>query len=395
MESFSPDVPAGINYALVLVLSWWTWSIGYEDDGGAIKKFPTRWFCLSWYWFVILKILAPLMLFWVLDRTGAINDTSLFSAFAVVFAASVLIKPSDDNLHFLTKTFQKLIDKLTQKVSHHAIGHQRKMHALAVAKTATDKPHRELLYRELLSRGTPAATLDSEILRIEGIWKGDRTEADKRIAIYLHDSLRQINPAFDQFLWEAGISTRRDYVFSLVNPGVVAVLLVLGFAGMKVYSQLNPTIPATDVVRKYYTWRFIKPNNSSRDVHRARVYFRNALMAEERNDVENAIAIMADELAYEASTWRVTSDIFDLLLTVRPRPLGRKPALEALLRGMRNSNRRIAAESQVRLRYIASIDPAVILPKNLEISERTSPVDIDATVSEWERWLSSGPGSKL
>src|SRR5664279_1470228 len=92
MLSFSPDWDARYCYLIVLgcgILSALIQVQGRLDvlRNKAIYAWSlwTTWLVFSTY------LLIPLMLFWLLDRTGALQDTSFFAALLVGFAYPLVL----------------------------------------------------------------------------------------------------------------------------------------------------------------------------------------------------------------------------------------------------------------------------------------------------------------
>lgn len=87
--SFSPDLPAWICYLVVLffgVLAGWREVIAQLRDTFVIWRYPAAWAL------VFILAVGPVLLFWLLDRVGALHDTSLIAAAIVGIAYTQIIK---------------------------------------------------------------------------------------------------------------------------------------------------------------------------------------------------------------------------------------------------------------------------------------------------------------
>ena len=78
----SPDVPAFYCYLIVVVAGFF---VARAHVNERLKDYPDHWAFLSaWLLFLAYWAMPPL-LFWLLDYTSAVQDTSLFAAFVVAF----------------------------------------------------------------------------------------------------------------------------------------------------------------------------------------------------------------------------------------------------------------------------------------------------------------------
>jgi hypothetical protein len=78
--SVSPDVDAYYCYGVVLLLGLITAS---GQVSRRLANLPGRWIMVNTWLLFFAYALLPAVLFWLLDRTGAIHDTSLFAAVLV------------------------------------------------------------------------------------------------------------------------------------------------------------------------------------------------------------------------------------------------------------------------------------------------------------------------
>jgi hypothetical protein len=87
--SFSPDSPAWVCYLIVLlfgVLTGWREVVAQLKDTYTLWRYPSAWVLM-----VILGI-GPVLLFWMLDRVGALHDTSVIAAAIVGIAYTQILK---------------------------------------------------------------------------------------------------------------------------------------------------------------------------------------------------------------------------------------------------------------------------------------------------------------
>jgi hypothetical protein len=78
----SPDVPALYCYLIVVLVGFFV-ALGYVND--RLKDYPDHWAFLSTWLLFPAYWAVPAVLFWLLDDTGAVQDTTLFAALVVAF----------------------------------------------------------------------------------------------------------------------------------------------------------------------------------------------------------------------------------------------------------------------------------------------------------------------
>lgn len=93
----SPDLDAYCCYGLVLALGAW---IGARQISGRLGGIRAIWFFPRTWLLFLAYLVVPVGLFWLLDRTGAINDTSFFAAVLVGVGYERIITGASDTLHW-------------------------------------------------------------------------------------------------------------------------------------------------------------------------------------------------------------------------------------------------------------------------------------------------------
>jgi hypothetical protein len=86
--SFSPDFEAYYCYGIVSVVGAFVATSQIRQRIGEIEGI---WFIARTWWLYAIYTAVPVVLFWFLDRTGAINDTSFFAAVLVGFGYERII----------------------------------------------------------------------------------------------------------------------------------------------------------------------------------------------------------------------------------------------------------------------------------------------------------------
>src|SRR4051812_39947200 len=88
----SPDVDALICYAITLIAGVIVAFVRVANLFGGSR---IVWVFIQTWLLVLAYALVPPVLFWLLDRAGAINDTSLFAAVLIGFGYQQVITGSD------------------------------------------------------------------------------------------------------------------------------------------------------------------------------------------------------------------------------------------------------------------------------------------------------------
>src|SRR5271169_3379334 len=89
--SFSPDVDAWICYLILVVISV---LVAVQQVDRRLGRVDGIWFMPETWLLLLLYILAPMALFWFLDRTNAIVDSSLVAAVIIAFGYERIITGS-------------------------------------------------------------------------------------------------------------------------------------------------------------------------------------------------------------------------------------------------------------------------------------------------------------
>src|SRR5712692_6753660 len=116
----SPDIPAFVCYAIVLLVGM---TVARATVNNLLNDYPDRWsFAGTWFLF-LAHLVLPVVLFWFLDYTGAIQDTSLFAALLVaagyqqIFAGAVqgIVMPGQTPA--LWRPFEAWVKKVSERIA--------------------------------------------------------------------------------------------------------------------------------------------------------------------------------------------------------------------------------------------------------------------------------------
>src|SRR5216684_8148471 len=87
----SPDLEAFCCYGLVLLLGL---AVAWSQVSRRLGKLPGQWIMVNTWLLFFAYTFVPVLLFWALDRTNAVHDTSLFAAILVGFGYQQILSGS-------------------------------------------------------------------------------------------------------------------------------------------------------------------------------------------------------------------------------------------------------------------------------------------------------------
>lgn len=374
--SVSPDIEAYYCYAIVFFLGAVTAAIqinrGLGDLAG-VWLIPRTWLLFVMY------LMVPIGLFWFLDRTGAVTDTSLFAAaligvgYAGVMSGSNQSIPSTINLSQFWTPFQSYANEVQKSVLQRTKRNEdRLMDSLVSSVIADDSryapleslamrfsPDAPALRARLAAIGataTPAAAANPAApiapVTPPAAATNAATAAQQREILedktrLLFTELVKVPDAF-YLMKTRNIITEQTYLldvrgvrrvvqYIMVAVPVIIALIVLGLS----------VEPDFNILRaNYYTWRLVKTNATSIEQNRARF---------------NLVALMGDSAPTRDAA---TQNIAQVL---------RQPGLPV---------ERIDLLLQSLLESRNSADGNVRLPRRLVASLRSASVDVRTRIND-------------
>jgi hypothetical protein len=283
----SPDVPAVYCYLLVVLVGLFV-SRAYVNE--RLKDYPDRWAFLSaWVLFLAYWTIPPL-LFWFLDYTGAILDTSLLAAALVALGYRQLFSGGVQGVSIpgqaaaLWKPFQAWVDKVAERINDRQ---GRYIDRFA-----------ELLRGDVLRDAQKLA--DLETLALQRTRRLDVFRGEIAAAKSIPEKPVAQSRLFDRLWPELKTSAPNEYGYLLHRQGLVRlgrrwwwlergraktftgivllVVVLLGATGwvLAVRDPRGATFRER-IEQRYYQWRFLKANATERDRWRAREYYAREL----------------------------------------------------------------------------------------------------------------------
>lgn len=394
----SPDLDAWICYIIVFVAGAWT-AVGQISKrlGGieGIWLFPRTWLLFIAYTSV------PVGLFWLLDRTGAVSDSSLFAAVLVGFGYERIITGGSQTLQapgevsqFWTP-FLAYADRVSQLIfKQRDRAQMRRVERIVAAIVQDDKRYADL---EALAkiRSPDVKALEDQLAAIDAASQ-NRGEQDvlerKTRALYAvmvavpdgHYLMKRKN-IIDWRLYWLDVLGVRSILRYLVGMAIVLALIAASvWAAQPDYRE---------VAAMYYTWRFSKTNSSSVDQFRARRQLLSQMA--DRTVRRRATERLATLLRRPGLPMERIDLILETLLESRLQPEG-NPALPALLA---QSLRASSVDARTRiddvLKFLAkSCDTDFDESKwAWKPNEGDSTATLEIKIEQWEQYWVAAPSA--
>lgn len=419
--SFSPDWPCNVTYPLAWAFALWvtvrrtTEILGPDDQ-------QLAWSYFEWYFLIFVQSLIPVFLFFVLDYSGSLRDTSIFAAIltGLFYREIVSGKLADIKtkglLVMIFAPFLAWAEDIAKSLSAKVIIHKEQFKE-DIVRLVSNKPS---LYSRLevfaFAKCPDQAALKSQLQEIEGSAANLPGDQQMRDAV--------IRERKSEHLLDEVIRRNKDYPGELFARQVVGwqwpklywhrrlhvvwrVALLIGvlLASWKAIPIMLEISSIADLKPHFFLYRLSKADTSIRDQQRTSDYFRAALDAAPSNSESTNAAEkekpplshaghahlmqLLELLRQEDLGVQSVSNVFRIILEARSRVSIDSPLVPALIGALRNRNPVTAAESQKFLVYVAdSLAGTSLLP---DLRQWTVPKDnelfyIDARVAAWSRW---------
>jgi hypothetical protein len=388
----SPDLDAFYCYAVVLVLGLIT---AYSQVSKRLTNLPGKWITVNTWLLFFAYALLPVTLFWVLDRTSAIHDTSLFAAILIgVGYQQILsgelasIRPAGDISTFW-QPFAAWSDHVADGIRNRILRNEAHFDERLLSEVRQDQKKHDSLRELAFTHAKDVSVLKKDIEDIEGQRNmlGDQGVFIRTVEA-LYNSLKVSVPDTWQFLlYERGITSRHTYLWygeewrNKAAAGLVAIALV-GLTVVGVISLWNPENRG-----RYYVWRIEKSNNTDQDRFRAGRRLMACLQ-----ETQKPYQPLTELLRFQGVPVKTAENILGLLVESRNGASNLQPSLPVLLAdSLRTDNPDIRARINDVLLYLAgerNVDVGTL--KEWKPSAKDSLNDIDARIKQWKQlnWAS-------
>ncbi len=411
LGSFSPDIDARFCYLIVMLAGMLT---AVREVDARLARIPGAWTDPGAHRLFAFFWLAPLALFFVLDHSGAINDTSPIAALVVAIAYAAILSGSSaegampQQLRGLWSKLLGDMDKLSANVQARMQLRNFEYRRRMIDEIAARKDRYERL-RALTQRlvGDPAA-LEAALAAIDvqyptdtalATWKKsehligalNRVYVSRRLPDEVHDLLRE-----ERLIgWRTYVRTPGEQV-----GGIWRNLSVLIPATLIAALAYLSTTDHAHFERPWLQWRLSKTNVTASDLTRTREAFIDRFVRTSRPSeelyalsgsireataparIDAIIGVMTDGVRERADREKVMPDlIVALILALRTGSIDGRGRVNAALTYLADARLKSAAENK---------DAAAALDhlKKWMPSEKDTVTDLAARTDEWQRFFS-------
>jgi hypothetical protein len=410
----SPDLPAYWCYLLVLVVGM---LVARSQVNRLLTAFPQRWGFLSTWGLFWAHAAVPAVLFWFLDYTTALRDTSLFAALVVAFGYRQIFAGGVESIRLpgqtqrLWQPFEKWVNDLVQHIIAVSRRYSERFDDSVRSYMAADAARIQRLLALAFSHTKQRAVLEGQMNALaaeanpSGVAPPDFEEMQnrKRVRLLLDDLRAAAPDNYGYFLYKKGVIPGWRYWlwFGNARSQAIAWAVTVGvFVGLSVgfYSAYQ----SDGLQARYHQWRFVKTNTSPRDHFRSREYLVRRLQLAGSNLAEGearAPALMAPMLLllrYKEVQAQVADDVLRLVLDSH-KPEVNRVAVPQLIESLRTENADVRLRIQRTLLDLRQADycsyalekgTADWVPANDD-----SPGEIDGHVRAWKAWWTSSQQS--
>jgi len=389
-------------YAIVLLAGALS---AYWEVSDRFKPYPDAW-KLAGTWLLMLAFTAlPALLFFVLDRTGAIHDTSVFAALLIgfgyqqVLSGQIASAKAPSEVSILWQPFVKWVDWMNGRIRQRVARDDNRLREKLIADVLSSKDKYQLLLNLIVQHVPNPKDVQEKLKAEEESVKDLQDPIDKASAIRfrqaarLYEALLGIDD-YRYLLKRADLLVPSDlnspgtrlpsftsfFLFCLFLLFLIALLPVGASTKAWMYGQYR-----ADLI-DFYVWRVARTNSSEADKYRTNeqlvAYLANPQTA------SYACQDLAAVLRYESLSPKDADRVLATLLANDPPGGACNPLLHQLLfEALRAPNSDVRARIQDSLIWLYSEEsPKEKLPdslKNWKPKPSESPADIEQNISLW------------
>lgn len=395
--SVSPDLEAFYCYGIVVLVGA---LVARGQVSSKLATVPGSWIMADTWLLFFSYTLLPVCLFWFLDRTGAIHDTSLFAALLIAVgyqqiltgAMSTLKAPGEVSSFW--QPFSKWTDRVAASVLKRVARKDARFRERVIGKLAKDDQKLKLLQGLLLSRSADPADVQKEIEDVRQRFQqvGDES-VDENVAIFLYDRLRRLltDKEAEYLMRRRGITGLGTYLWYFREWRSKTLAISVGALTVFGALWLARQLSAPEYAAQYYAWRVSKPNGTALDRFRAGRKLL-ALLSDAKSSAYTCDRL--SRLLREPDLQVASIDQVLAVLIERPSSGHSTDAQTAakLLDALRAGNPDARARIHVALTHLArkSQLEALIPPalKAWNPTQGSSLTDLDQNIEEWKKVFS-------
>lgn len=386
----SPDLDAYYCYAVVLALGLIAAS---GQISNRLANLPGKWIMVNTWLLFFAYTLLPVFLFWFLDRSNAIHDTSLFAAVLIglgyqqILAGDLTGIRLGGDVSKFWQPFSAWADHAADRIRNRIVRNEAFFDE-ALLNTVQNHPEKAQCLRELAfthTKDLPHLTAELQNIDQQKAVLGETGALRKTVEALYEDLKLSENDTWPFLLYKSGITSQANYLWygkelrSITAAVAVAVLLITiaGVLGWKLWTPENRG--------RYYLWRIEKTNNTDQDRFRAERHLMACLQ-----ETGKPYPSLTELLRFDGVPVKVAENVLTLIVESRELAPRHDVDLPMLLSdSLHTSNPDIRARVHAVLMYLAEERKAEVgTLKDWKPSAKDSGTDIDGMIKQWKqiRW---------
>lgn len=398
----SPDRPAYVCYAIVILVGLW---VAHAKVNKLMASSKERWgFLETWLVFGAYAI-VPVLLFWLLDFTNALHDTSLFAALLVALGYRQILAGETKGLSVpgqfssLWSPFESWANAVRDRIGTKSKIRNDRLYDTLQDILAKD-PAREANLRALaysLAEDGPQLTQDLAALSAQPKPPDvpqeafDRLQTRRAVGRCLQ-SIRRVKPEdygyvlyreklIDYFQHRVFLGNFMSHFWQVY--GLVVILILLALWTVVFLQPLS--------LQEYNLWRFQKANVTERDRFRTHEYLAARIkeMASEKREPIEIIEPLIRLLRFRDIDRKVAENIISLVLEFR-QPGLTEQAVPMLIEALRTENPDVRLRVHQALKDVRSLNyESSTQDKELEAwvpSKNESAGDVEKRIKKYYDW---------
>ncbi len=384
----SPDLEAVFCYAIVFALGL---VAAQGQISGRLGKLPGQWIMVSTWLLFFAYTFVPVVLFWFLDRTNALHDTSLFGAVLVGFGYQQILSGGVGSIRApgevskFWEPFAVWADRIAARIRDRIIVNSSQFDEKLVHSIRSDAKKFDSLKSVAMVHSPDPKALQQALVDVESNRPalGDVGVLAKQSTL-LYNNLKQSTPlAFEYLLYKNDVVSRMWYEWYAQEwrsktAAIAVAVLVLGGIAAGTHRLATP-----ENIASYYVWRLRTDNGTDYDHFRAREKLLGFL-----GSTQTPYRQLTRLLTVPNLPAKTADSILSLLLQSRQLAPAQSAGLQALLiESLHTENSDIRTRIQKVLLYLAA-EKNCQVPKNLadwQPDPKDTATSIDQIVLQWRQ----------
>lgn len=380
----SPDVAAYLSYLIVIICGA---VVARARVSGLLQAYEDRWAFMGTWLVFFAYVAVPVALFWFLDYTNAIHDTSIFAALLVaigyqqVFAGGVQGIAMPTQSAALWAPFEAWVGRIADRIEtlnkRYLDRFDEQVRASIASRPDGINKLRALVDDRTSDPAALAASLgaaQTERQRVDILWRELRSSQPEQYGLIARRA--------GLVSWWLYFRWQQKGQGKLITAGVMLALTAMLLSAWSRFDDAGTW-------RAFYKWRLFKANATDRDRFRTRQYY-VALLRPADAAATAVLASLVPELTYHALPTQQADDLLRLVIDCHS-PASDRAALGLLVEALRTANPDVRARVQATMVHLAGASfPDRPLGPSLEDwapSKDDSAGAIDTQVAAWRKWL--------